>query len=212
MAGFDIQNFLIWYVCLLFSLSVHEAAHAFAADRCGDPTGRLLGRMTLNPIPHIDPLGTVILPVLMFLLPVGFLFGWAKPVPFNPLNLRDMRMGRVWIAVAGPASNLALALGAAVFLRIFATLAPETPVFDVVIYFSMVLILLNLVLMLFNLIPVPPLDGHHVLHSFVPPHVEETLDRIGPFLFIGVIFFARRIIEVPLLFMMGLIENFILPG
>jgi Zn-dependent protease len=210
MPDFNVQEFLIWYVCLLLSLSVHEAAHAFAADRCGDPTGRLLGRMTLNPIPHIDIVGTVVMPILMFVTSIPFLIGWAKPVPFNPRNLRNMRSGRVLIALAGPASNLLMALVATLLLRLFVLMEPTGPIADITFYFGIIFIVLNVALMLFNLIPIPPLDGHHVLHTFVPRHVEETLERIGPFMFIALILFGRRYLGAAIDFFMGLIYSFVL--
>ena len=103
----DPGRIIIWFVVFLLSLTIHECAHAWAAERSGDPTGRYLGRVTLNPIPHIDILGTVIFPLLA-ITTGGWMFGWAKPVPFNPLNLRDRKWGEIFIAVAGPASNVLL--------------------------------------------------------------------------------------------------------
>ncbi len=153
---------LIQYPILLFSLCAHEAAHAAMANRCGDPSARLMGRLTLDPRKHIDPLGTVILPLLM-LLPIagawgGMCFGWAKPVPFNPRNLHNPRTGPVWIALAGPGSNFLLALGAAFAMRVLAVSTgffENTDVLELLILVCQYLAMLNLSLMLFNMLPVP---------------------------------------------------------
>ncbi len=173
---------VISYLCLLFALCVHEAAHALTADWRGDPSPRLMGRVTLNPLSHIDPVGTVLIPLAMIFLSGGFLIGWAKPVPFNPVNLKNMRRDPVLIALAGPFSNLLLALAAAVALRI----AVMVMGFEGLSGHPLALlldrfILINLVLMIFNLIPVPPLDGHFLLHYFLPPAGQRVLEGIGSF-------------------------------
>ena len=183
--GFGILGVLLSYVCLLFSLSFHEAAHAAMANRCGDPSARLLGRMTLNPIPHIDPMGTLILPLVLMFSGSGLLFGWAKPVPFNPANLRNIRRDPVLIALAGPLSNLLLALTFAVLLRLVAMLSgvesPQELIDSPLATLCFMMIILNVVLMVFNLIPLPPLDGHHVLYYFLPPSGQRALEQIGQF-------------------------------
>ena len=199
------------YVCLLFCLSVHEAAHAWASDRAGDPTARLLGRVTLNPLPHIDPFGTVLFPLIMMFanLPV---FGWARPVPFNPQNLRNKRWGPVAVALAGPLSHLAqlvvLILGARVA---FLILHPDlrTLVDSPWITLLWMLVQLNLILMLFNLIPVPPLDGHHVLYAFLPPRGQRVMERIGPFGILIAILIMRYGMGQPLAFL-GKLAAFLL--
>lgn len=174
---------LIQYAVLLFSLCVHEAAHAGIANRCGDPSARLMGRLTLNPLRHIDPIGTVVLPLLMLYGAGGMLFGWAKPVPFNPRNLHNLRRDPVFIALAGPGANLLLVIGGALMARIFAVMTGFMPdlvvlrlLIAVFIYFASI----NAMLMLFNLLPVPPLDGHHVLGYFLPPGGQRVLEQIGP--------------------------------
>jgi Zn-dependent protease len=191
----------ISYICLLFALCVHEAAHALVADWRGDPSPRFMGRVTLNPLSHIDPIGTVVMPLLMMFTGAGFLLGWARPVQFNPVNLKNMRRDPVWIAVAGPASNLLLALASVVVLRVTVTFMGVDPVLasplgDVLLQ----LMLINAVLLLFNMLPIPPLDGHHVLHYFLPPRGQEILEKIGPFgiLIALVIVFNTRILEPPL--------------
>jgi Zn-dependent protease len=191
---------VLMFVCLIFSLSVHEAAHAAMADRCGDPSARLLGRVTLNPIPHIDPIGTVVMPLLMLFTGIPFLFGWAKPVPFNPRNLHNPRRDPVLIAIAGPLSNLMLALLTIFLMRVAFIIFGVAPVLDSIFYLlAGLMILLNLILMLFNLIPVPPLDGGHVLYYFLPESGQKMLDQIGPFGILIAIFFVSRYLDKPIM-------------
>ena len=183
---------------LLFSLCVHEAAHAAMAYYCGDDTARLQGRLTLNPMAHIDPLGTVILPLIMIFV-IGFPFGWAKPVPFNPTKLNNIRRDPVLIAMAGPASNLMLAFIFAFTGRIYFLLAGGPASVPTLIFqFFYIMILLNFILMLFNLIPVPPLDGHHVLNYFLPPKAQRAMQQIGPFGIIIAILLAQPLFAVAL--------------
>jgi Zn-dependent protease len=174
---------LIWFAIFLLSLTVHECAHAFAAEKSGDPTGRYLGRITLNPIPHIDILGTVIFPLIAF-TSGAMMFGWAKPVPFNPMNLRDRRWGEICIALAGPFSNILLVI---LFMIIGKVVLPDTRILEYALYYddanpvAMVLatgIQLNVVLAVFNLIPIPPLDGHHVLRNLLPDSLAEAYAQI----------------------------------
>jgi Zn-dependent protease len=174
---------IIWFVIFLLSLTVHECAHAFAAEKSGDPTGRYLGRITLNPIPHIDILGTVIFPLIAF-TSGAMMFGWAKPVPFNPSNLRDRRWGEIFIALAGPFSNILLVI---LFMIVSKVMLADPRMLMYALYyedadpFAMVLatgIQLNVVLAVFNLIPIPPLDGHHVLRNLLPDSLAEAYAQI----------------------------------
>jgi Zn-dependent protease len=174
---------LIWFAIFLLSLTVHECAHAFAAEKSGDPTGRYLGRITLNPIPHIDILGTVIFPLIAF-TSGAMMFGWAKPVPFNPMNLRDRRWGEIFIALAGPFSNILLVI---LFMIIAKVVIPDPLMLQYALRYddgdpvAMVLntgITLNIVLAVFNLIPIPPLDGHHVLRNLLPDSLAEAYANI----------------------------------
>jgi Zn-dependent protease len=207
---------LLEFLCLLFSLSVHEAAHAIMANRCGDPTARLMGRATLNPIPHIDVFGTLILPLMVIFTGMPFLFGWAKPVPFNPRNLHNMRRDPALIGLAGPFANLMLALTAAVALKIAvlamgihsANAIMSTPLTAVIVQ----MVGLNFALMLFNLIPVPPLDGHHLLGSVLSLRGQQTLERIGPFGIIIAILLFNRVLIVPLVFLLNLVVTYALMG
>ncbi len=170
------------FIILVASLSFHEAAHAWAADRLGDPTARLLGRLTLNPLAHIDWIGTVLFPLvgMMSGLP---LIGWAKPVPVDMRRLRAPRRDFAIIAVAGPVSNLVLALGAAVLLRLQGGLVPETgvPMLTSLLYLA---VFMNVLLAVFNLLPVPPLDGGNVIAGLVPESVAHLIDRMRPFGFL----------------------------
>jgi Zn-dependent protease len=190
----------ILYACLLFSLCVHEAAHAATANWCGDPSARLLGRVTLNPLVHIDILGTVVLPLMLIFGGGGRLFGWAKPVPFNPVNLKNIRRDPVLIALAGPLSNLLIVLVVMLALRIVFLVVgvaalEGSPVWDL----ARGLIYINLVLMCFNLIPIPPLDGHHVLFYFLPPGGQRVMASIGPFGLLIVIVVGFRFLGLPII-------------
>lgn len=205
---------VISYVCLLFALCVHEAAHAVTAVWRGDPSPRLMGRTTLNPLAHIDPIGTVVMPLVMMVTGIPYLFGWAKPVAFNPVNLKNIRRDPVLIAIAGPLSNLLLALAAAVGLRIAfmfigADLFLPGNAWGAVLT---QLIIINLVLMLFNFIPVPPLDGHYVLHYFLPPSGQKVLESIGPFGIIIALIIGSRFLATPLFALFELVTSIALWG
>jgi Zn-dependent protease len=199
----DPREVLMQYACLLFSLCVHEAAHAAMADRCGDPSARMLGRLTLNPLKHIDPFGTVILPLVGMFTGFPYLFGYAKPVPVNFRNLRNPRRDDVLVSLAGPMSNFMLAVTAALVLRVVAVLAGTSTDFEILHAFAQIfsmLMIINMVLMLFNLIPVPPLDGHYLLNYFLPPSAQEMMSRVGPYGILIVILLVSqlRILDVPM--------------
>jgi Zn-dependent protease len=174
-------------IILLVSFPVHEFSHALAAFRLGDGTAKLFGRLTLNPIVHFDPIGGLMLIISGIFSGGGFAFGWAKPTPVNPMNLRGGRESEALVAAAGPLSNLILATAAALPLR-FLTQSPELAdavprlILNVLVYF----VLINLALAIFNLIPVPPLDGSKVLYAFLPPRLvwqwRPILDQYGIFL------------------------------
>jgi len=207
LSDIDWGVILIQYVCLLFSLCVHEAAHGAMADRLGDPSARLLGRVTLNPLPHIDPVGTVVMPLAMMVsssMGVGIpLIGWAKPVPYNPRNLHHPRRDPMLVALAGPLSNLVVAVAGVAVAFAYSRLAGHLPgqfasVQDTLLMVLMSLIIVNVALMLFNLIPLPPLDGHHVLEYFLPPGGQRVLDAIAPYSIFLIIFLAPALLRVPL--------------
>lgn len=212
----ELGTIVIQYFCLLFSLCTHEAAHAAMADRCGDPSARLMGRLSLNPIKHADPIGTVVLPLLLMFSGFPFLFGWAKPVPFNPRNLRDIRRDPVFIALAGPASNLLLAIAFVFGLRLAVLLTGVQSLEEMfatpICLVALLMVMTNLALMLFNCLPVPPLDGHYVLYYFLPPGGQEKLRQIAPFGILIVFLLGGRVIGPPLMFMLKLVAAYGLYG
>jgi Zn-dependent protease len=188
------------FAVLLFSLSLHEAAHAWMANRLGDPTARMLGRVTLNPIKHIDPLGTVVLPLIMLFVNTGFLFGWAKPTPVTTSNFKNVTRDDILTTVAGPGSNLLAAIGATLVLLLFsrtsanganivhqiaatggidpALMASSPTLVPLVLLFYLAMIL-NLFLAAFNLLPLPPLDGSHVFRHMLPYKALRIYDSLG---------------------------------
>jgi Zn-dependent protease len=181
---------LFGIVILILSIIVHEVAHGVAADSLGDPTAKYAGRLTLNPIPHIDPVGSILLPLLTF-FSGGFIFGWAKPVPYNPFNLRNQRWGELLVALAGPASNLVLAAIFGLLIRLLPLSQSFTTIFSLVV-------IVNLSLAIFNLIPIPPLDGSKILFAFLPLsmlHVRYFLERFGFLLVILFVVFLGSIIS-----------------
>lgn len=154
---------------IIFSAVIHEVMHGVAADKLGDPTARLQGRLTLNPIPHLDPFGSVLLPIILALTNSPIFFGWAKPVPYNPYNLKPGRFSEAIVAGAGPASNLAIAFLGGLVIRSGAVSGLEPVLFLVVV--------VNVMLFLFNLIPVPPLDGSKVLEALLPRSLQYGYAR-----------------------------------
>lgn len=169
----------IWAIPVLLAITLHEVAHGWVARAFGDPTAASLGRLSLNPLKHIDPVGTVLVPAVLLFLG-GFLFGWAKPVPVNMRNLPKPRQHMAWVAAAGPAANLVMALGWATLLKVAATLGDGGPVWTFLALMGMAGIIINLVLMILNLLPLPPLDGGRVLAGLVSPGAARVLDRVEP--------------------------------
>ena len=174
----DIGQLLIILSVLLFSLTVHETAHAVTADWFGDPTARRLGRISLNPLVHLDPVGSVLLPLVGFFAG-GFVFGWAKPVPVNTGNLKNHRRDFLVIAAAGPASNILLALGASVLLgAVPGGLGASEGVAGALATVGFTMLQLNLLLAVFNMLPIPPLDGGNVLAGLLPETLAAGYDRL----------------------------------
>lgn len=183
------MDFIFLIAVFLISVVLHEVSHGAVANALGDSTAKDEGRLTLNPIPHLDPFGSIVLPLLLLLVSGGgFAIGWAKPVPINPARLRDQKWGQAKVSIAGPASNLLLALVFGLILRFlpFAALPPAIP------YFLASIVSVNLLLALFNLLPIPPLDGSHLLFSVLPDSmrsVRSFLQQYGFFLLLIFIFF-----------------------
>lgn len=205
----DIGQSLIIFAVLLFSLTVHEMAHAVTADWLGDPTARRLGRVSLNPAVHIDPVGTIMLP-LLGLVAGGFVFGWAKPVPVNPANLKNHRQDFLVIAAAGPASNIIMAIGASMLLGLVpGGLGASEGMAGVMATFGFAMVQLNLLLAVFNMLPIPPLDGGNVLAGILPEALAASYDRlVRPYGFVILIVLMAtgwlyRLIGPPLSFLMG---------
>ena len=166
---FNIQTMIYLLPALLLGLTLHEAAHAYAANKLGDPTAKNLGRLTINPLKHLDPLGTIFL--------LFFHFGWAKPVPVNPVNFKgDRQRGMLWVSIAGPGTNMLIAVATILLWRI---LMPQGEVVQRILYF---IVDINIILAVFNFIPVPPLDGSKILAGILPRrygHVIYNLEKYG---------------------------------
>lgn len=181
---------------LILSITFHEFFHGLAAYRLGDSTAKNAGRLTLNPIKHLDPVGSFLLPLTLYLVNSPFLFGWAKPVPYNPNNLRDKRFGDAKVAVAGPLANLGLAIFAALLFRLLGPASALT-------YFLLQAIIINVLLALFNLIPLPPLDGSKILAVFLPARLRFRLLQANQwwgFLFLFLFLFIGFDYLIPLVF------------
>ncbi len=175
----------IMAVVLLFSIIIHEVAHGYVALLNGDPTAKIMGRITLNPVPHIDPIGTVLLPLLLLFSGSRLLFGWARPVPVNPMNFRNHRWGEISVSAAGPLSNLALATVFAALLKLWG----GNPGFTFLAYYGCSI---NIFLALFNLIPIPPLDGSHIVATLLPPELLRLYRYLEPvgFVLILILFYT----------------------
>ncbi|MFA6303857.1 MAG: site-2 protease family protein [Legionella sp.] len=181
-----IQQICIWALPVLFAITLHEAAHAYVAFRCGDTTAKMFGRLTLNPIKHIDPVGTLFLPLLIgFLTHFSFIFGYAKPVPINPSQFRNQRRDTILVAIAGPCANLLMAIFWALCYKIGTYLHPQTSMPALfLILTAQAGMIINLVLAFLNLLPIPPLDGSRVVSSLLPAKQSIFYSKIEPYGFI----------------------------
>jgi Zn-dependent protease len=210
---------ILLIVVLISSVVVHEVAHAWQARREGDETAARLGRITLNPVPHLDFIGSVLVPMLLYFTNSGFMFGWAKPVPVNPANYRDYKWGDIRVSLAGIVSNLALAvlatLLAAVVVKAQGVVGGLGGVTDALLQMAMYGIFINLILAVFNLIPIPPLDGSHVLFHFLPRPLAlryREAGRYGILVLFALLFFVRDAFDyllLPVTWLMGAADAFI---
>jgi Zn-dependent protease len=185
----DFFSIIFYFLIIIPSSIIHEYAHGWMAERLGDPTARYAGRLTVNPLAHIDLWGTIIMPLMLFFGTGGrFMFAYAKPVPYNPYNLKNQRWGPVLVSIAGPLSNLLLALCFALVLRIF----PSSSL----TFFLQIVVYANILLMVFNLVPIPPLDGSKLLFAIIPDSMRPlriALERYG---FVILIFFVLFLFDL----------------
>jgi Zn-dependent protease len=173
-----VQKISIWLVPVLLGITVHEVAHGWVARKLGDNTAFMLGRLTLNPLKHVDPMGTILIPGMLLLLQTGFIFGYAKPVPINWKNLRQPKRDMALVAAAGPVANLLMAIGWALLLRLGASLGDTGMA---LVYMGVAGISINAILMVLNLLPLPPLDGGRVLTGLLPGPWAYRFSRIEPY-------------------------------
>ena len=192
-------------IVLIFSVIIHEISHGYMAEQLGDPTARLQGRLTLNPLKHIDPVGSILVPIVTTI--GGFTFGWAKPVPFNPYNLKNRRIGELLIALAGPASNLLIALFFSLIIR-YGLAHPDIHFFaPAFIQLSEYIVVINIALAVFNLVPLPPLDGSKFIFALFPQNpkwnqIRATIERYSFFLVLILVLFLWQFVTpvIPWLF------------
>lgn len=178
-----IQTITVYAIPLIFAITIHETAHGYVARMCGDPTAYMLGRLTLNPIKHIDPVGTILVPGALLIMSAitgmsGIIFGWAKPVPINFRNLRNPKTDMIWVAAAGPGANLVQAILWAIILKILFIVGIDS---DFLAQMCLAGVSCNIVLMALNLIPIPPLDGGRIVTGLLPPGMAWQYSRIEPY-------------------------------
>ena len=182
----DFQTLLIWVIPVLLAITLHEAAHGWTASKFGDHTARMMGRVTLNPVKHIDPVGTIIVPLTLLIMSTGFIFGWAKPVPINFNALRSPKSGMIWVALAGPVANLIMAIG-----WLFVAILAINMNIPIMLKMAGAGIFINILLAVFNLLPIPPLDGSRVISALLPnplAYKYNQLERFGFVILIGLMF------------------------
>ena len=188
------MEFIFIVIILILSIVIHELAHGYAALAQGDPTAKNAGRLTMNPIKHLDLYGSFIVPLILYILPTGFVLGWAKPVPYNPYNLKNQRWGDSLVSIAGPGANIIIALIFGLLIRFGSGALPQEA-----ILLSGLIVIINIVLALFNLIPLPPLDGSKILFDLLPgsfkfSQIRMFLEQNGLIIILITIFFFGRFI------------------
>jgi Zn-dependent protease len=202
----DFPLLIFQLIVLIFSVMIHEIAHGYIAERLGDPTARLAGRLTLNPIKHLDPVGSIFLPLLLLFTGAKIVIGWAKPVPYNPNNLhKDFKYGPLKVALAGPASNLLIVLIIGLIARIFSGVLDSTTIG--LLGFTA---LINAYLAIFNLVPIPPLDGSKLLTIFLPPRYGRMVEQVGffgIFIIYGLLFAFSGVISQIAGFIFGIVAG-----
>lgn len=201
-----IQKVAIWILPVLFAITLHEVAHGWVASLRGDQTARLAGRLTLNPLRHIDLMGTIVVPILLLSFS-NFIFGWAKPVPVDARNLRNSRYDMIWVAAAGPTSNLLMAVFWAGIAKLGSLFVPGQAWLGIPLaYMGQAGIMINVVLAVLNFIPIPPLDGGRVLTSLLPPRMAWHFSRLEPFGFIILVLLlmsgALAYVMMPMVFLL----------
>ncbi len=202
-----VQTIAVWALPVLFAITLHEVAHGWVARYFGDRTAEMMGRLSLNPIRHVDPIGTIVVPAVLLVLG-GFLFGWARPVPVNYSNLRHPKRDMAIVAAAGPVSNLLMGLAWAVILKLTTLVSAESGIVLGLRYMAQAGITINAVLMVLNLLPLPPLDGGRVMTGLLPTRAAISFSRIEPYgLFILLALMASgvlsRILYPPLVLVQG---------
>lgn len=201
---------IIPFIVLIISIVFHEVSHGYAANWLGDPTARLAGRLRLNPLLHIDPMGSIIIPGLLFLSNSPFLFGWAKPVPYNPYNLRNQKWGEAIVAAAGPLSNMFLAIVFAILIHLSSGIGLSPAFLDM----ARTIVFINVLLALFNSIPLPPLDGSKIIEPFLPFGLQQkyrrllsTIEHMGTIPLLLCVFIFMHILWTPFAMLVSIVFN-----
>ncbi len=209
-----IQTITIWALPVLFAITLHEVAHGWVAKKFGDTTAQSLGRLSLNPLKHIDPVGTILVPIVLIVV-TGYAFGWAKPVPVNFNQLRNPKKDMVWVAAAGPFANVLMTIiWSIILITAIGGTGSGNKFAEFFVYMSMAGIFINLVLMVLNLLPIPPLDGGRVLSGLVPNNISALLSKIEPyglFILLGLMFMGllNKLVFTPSILILFFIMSFL---